>query len=116
MDLMEEINRHRGGEDSRTAIKRHHERHRDIEGRNLKKHFDLHAPVHGDLVTHALLPPNSLGASRGGAWRLPHSYVWWSSRTSFDPTYQRSMMGRSTPPSSYRSTPALSLRRAGMRP
>jgi hypothetical protein len=65
MDLMEEINRHRGGEDSRTAIKRHHERHRDIEGRNLKKHFDLHAPVHGDLVTHALLPPNSLGASRG---------------------------------------------------
>jgi hypothetical protein len=64
-DLMEEINRRRGGEDSRTAIKRHHESNRDIEGRDLEKHFDLHAPVHGDLVTHAPLPPNSLGASRG---------------------------------------------------
>jgi hypothetical protein len=58
-NLREEINRHCGGEDSRTTIKHHCERHRDIEGRNLEKDFDLHAPVHGGLVAHAPLPPNS---------------------------------------------------------
>jgi hypothetical protein len=45
---------------------RHRERCRDIEGRNLEKDFDLHAPVHGDLVAHAPLPPNSSGVSGGG--------------------------------------------------
>jgi hypothetical protein len=40
-DLREEINRRRGGEDSRTAIEHHHERCRDIEGRNLEKDFNI---------------------------------------------------------------------------
>jgi hypothetical protein len=35
MDLREEINHHRGGEDSRTTIKHNHEGRQDIEGRNL---------------------------------------------------------------------------------
>jgi hypothetical protein len=47
MDLREEINHCCGGEDSRTAIERHRKRHWDIEGRNLKKDFNLHAPMHG---------------------------------------------------------------------
>jgi hypothetical protein len=55
-DLREEINRHRGGEDSRTTIERNRERHRDIEGRNLKRDFDLHAPVGARQVAHAPLP------------------------------------------------------------
>jgi hypothetical protein len=44
-DLGEEINRRRGGEDSRTTIEHNRERRRDIEGRNLERDFDLHAPV-----------------------------------------------------------------------
>jgi hypothetical protein len=44
-DLRVEINRRQGGEDSRTTIERNHERHRDIEGRNLERDFDLHALV-----------------------------------------------------------------------
>jgi hypothetical protein len=55
-DLREEINRHRGGEDSRTTIERNHERRRDIEGRNLERDFDLHAPVGARQVSHAPLP------------------------------------------------------------
>jgi hypothetical protein len=58
-DLREKINRRRGGEDSRTTIERHHERHRDIEGRNLEKDFDLYTPVGGHQDAHAPLPPNS---------------------------------------------------------
>jgi hypothetical protein len=54
-DLREVINRHHGGEDSRTAIKRHREGRRDIKGRNLEKDFDLHALVCGGLVAH--VPP-----------------------------------------------------------
>jgi hypothetical protein len=65
MDLREEINRCRGGEDSHTAIERHRERRRDIEGRNLEKDFDLHALVRGGLDAHAPLPPNSPGVSEG---------------------------------------------------
>jgi hypothetical protein len=65
IDLREEINRHRGGEDSRTTIEHHHERHRDIEGHKLEKDFDLHAPVRGGLLAHAPLPPNSLGVLGG---------------------------------------------------
>jgi hypothetical protein len=56
MDYREEINHRCGGEDSRTTIECHCERHRDIEGHNLKKDFDLHALMRGGLVTHALLP------------------------------------------------------------
>jgi hypothetical protein len=85
MDLMEEINRRRGGEDSRTTIERHHERHRDIEGCNLEKDFNMHAPVGGRQVAHAPLPPNSPGVSEG-AWHWPHTYVWWFGRASSSPT------------------------------
>jgi hypothetical protein len=44
-DLREEINCRRGGEDSRTTIERNREMRRDIEGHNLERDFDLHAPV-----------------------------------------------------------------------
>jgi hypothetical protein len=54
------------GEDSCTAIECHSERRRDIESRNLKKDFDLHAPVRGGLVAHAPLPLNSSGIFWGG--------------------------------------------------
>jgi hypothetical protein len=72
MDLREEINRRRGGGDSHTTIERNHERRQDIEGRNLEKDFDLHAPVGERQVTHALLPltPREF---RGGCMALaPH--------------------------------------------
>jgi hypothetical protein len=72
-DLREEINRHRGGEDNRTAVEHHRERRRDIEGRNLEKDFDLHAPVGGRYVTHASLPAKSPGVWGGGCMALaPH--------------------------------------------
>jgi hypothetical protein len=56
LDLREEINRRRGGEDSRTTIKRNYERRRDIESRNLERDFDLHAPIGAHQVAHAPLP------------------------------------------------------------
>jgi hypothetical protein len=65
-DLREEINRRRGGEDSGTTIKRNREKRRDIEGRNLERDFDLHAPVGARQVAHAPLPPSSPGVSGGG--------------------------------------------------
>jgi hypothetical protein len=43
-DLRAEINHRRGGEDGRVTIERRRERHRDIEGRNLEKDYDSHAP------------------------------------------------------------------------
>jgi hypothetical protein len=72
MDLREEINRHRGGEDSRTTIERHRERRRGIEGRNLKKDFNLHAPMGGRQVAHAPFPPNSPGVLGGCMVLTPH--------------------------------------------
>jgi hypothetical protein len=48
MDLREEINHRRGGEDSRTTIKHNRMRRQDIEGCNLERDFDPHA-----LVVHA---------------------------------------------------------------
>jgi hypothetical protein len=54
--LRKEINRHRGGEGSRTAIERHHERRQNIEGRNIEKDFDSNAPVRGGPVAHAPRP------------------------------------------------------------
>jgi hypothetical protein len=51
----------------------------------------------------------------GGAWCWLHTYVWWSGHPSSDPTCQRSTTGRSTPPSSCRSTPSPSSRLGGMR-
>jgi hypothetical protein len=56
MDLKDEINCRHGGEDSRTAIERHHKRRRNIEGRSLEKDFDSHAPVRGGPVAHAPHP------------------------------------------------------------
>jgi hypothetical protein len=56
--LREEINRHRGGEDSRTTIERNCERRQDIEGHNLERDFDLHAsagaPSYNACYRHAL--------------------------------------------------------------
>jgi hypothetical protein len=56
MDLREEINRRRDGEDSCTTIEHNRERRRDIEGRNLERDFDLHAPVGARQAAHAPLP------------------------------------------------------------
>jgi hypothetical protein len=120
-DLREEINCHRGGEDSRTTIERNCERRRDIEGRNLERDFDLHAPAGVRQAAHAPLPlaPWELG---GGCMALaPHlRMVVWPPK--FRPnlpekyvTCQRSTTGRSTPSSFCRSTPPPSSRQAGMR-
>jgi hypothetical protein len=72
-DLWEEINRHRGGEDSRTTIKHNCERRRDIEGHNLERDFDLHALVGARQVAHAPLPlaPQEFGGG-GGMALAPH--------------------------------------------
>jgi hypothetical protein len=56
LDLREEINRRRGGEDSRTTMECNCERRQDIEGHNLERDFDLHAPVGKHQVAHAPLP------------------------------------------------------------
>jgi hypothetical protein len=72
LDLREEINLHRGGEDSRTTIERNRERRQDIEGRNLERDFDLHAPVGARQVTRAPLPSSSPGVSRGCMALAPH--------------------------------------------
>jgi hypothetical protein len=73
MNLREEINRRRGGADTRTTIERHCERRRDIEGRNLKKDFDLHAPVGGRQVAHVSLPLTLREFRGGGCMALaPH--------------------------------------------
>jgi transposase len=73
-DLREEINRCCGGEDSRTAIELHRERRQNIEGHNLRKNFDSHAPVRGGPVAHAPRPPNPLEVSGGGGCMalVPH--------------------------------------------
>jgi hypothetical protein len=56
MDLREEINRRRGGEDSRTTIECNRERCQDIEGCHLERDIDLHALVGARQVAHAPLP------------------------------------------------------------
>jgi hypothetical protein len=55
--------------------------------------------------------PGSFGG--GGAWRWPHTCVWWSGQPSSGPTCHKSTTGRSTPPSSCRSTPPPSSRLGG---
>jgi hypothetical protein len=73
LDLREEINRRRGGEDSRTTIERNCERRRDIESRNLERDFDLHAPVGAHQVAHAPLPLAPREFRGGGCMALaPH--------------------------------------------
>jgi hypothetical protein len=67
-DIREEINRRRGWEDSHTTIEHNRERRRDIEGRNLERDFDLHAPVCAHQVVHAPLPlaPQEFGGGVHG--------------------------------------------------
>jgi hypothetical protein len=43
-DLRDELIYRRKGEDSRITIERHHERHRNIEGRNHVRDFESLAP------------------------------------------------------------------------
>jgi hypothetical protein len=71
-DLREEINHRRGGEDSHTTIERNRERRRDIEGHNLERDFDLHAPVGACQAAHAPLPPGSPGVWGGCMELAPH--------------------------------------------
>jgi hypothetical protein len=73
-------------------------------------HQRLRAKLHMHLSP--LAPREFRG---GGAWCWLHTYVWWSGHPSSDPTCQRSTTGRSTPPSSCRSTPSPSSRLGGMR-
>jgi hypothetical protein len=70
-DLRDEINHYHGGEDSRTAIERHHGRCQNIEGRTLEKDFDSHTPVHGGLDAYVPHPLSSLGVW-GGMALAPH--------------------------------------------
>jgi hypothetical protein len=70
--LREEINHHRGGKDSLTAIERHHKRQRNIEDRDLEKDFDSHAPLRGGPVAHVPHPPNSLRILGGWMTLAPH--------------------------------------------
>jgi hypothetical protein len=65
MNLREEINYRRGGEDSRTTIDRNHEKHRDIKGHNLKRDFAcMHQWVRAKL--HMCLSPLAPWEFRGG--------------------------------------------------
>jgi hypothetical protein len=61
-------------------------------------------------VRHIPLSPQEL---QEGAWHWHHICGWWSGRASSGPTCRRSMTGPSTPLSSCRSTPPLSLRQGG---
>jgi hypothetical protein len=73
IDLKEEINRRRGGEDNRTTIKCNRERRRDIEGHNLERDFELHALAGARQATHAPLPLASPEFQGGGCMALaPH--------------------------------------------
>jgi hypothetical protein len=65
-DLRAEINRRRGGEDGRVTIERRRERRRDIEGRNLEKDFDSHAPSRRSPSAREAYPPSSPGVTGGG--------------------------------------------------
>jgi hypothetical protein len=68
-DLRAEINRRHGGEDGRVTIERRRERRRDIEGRNLEKDFDSHAPSRRSPSAREAYPPSFPGVTGGGAWR-----------------------------------------------
>jgi hypothetical protein len=74
IDLRDKISRHHGGEDSHTAIERHHERRRNIEGCNLMKDFVSHASVRWGPVAHAphpLAPQKFRGGGVRGACPTP---------------------------------------------
>jgi hypothetical protein len=72
IDLREEINRHRGREDSRIAIERHRERRQNIEDHNLEEDFDSRAPAHGGPIAHAPRPPITLRILGGCMALAPH--------------------------------------------
>jgi hypothetical protein len=64
-DLRAEINRRHGGEDGRVTIERRRERRRDIDGRNLEKDFDSHAPSRRSPSARETYPPSSPGVTGG---------------------------------------------------
>jgi hypothetical protein len=64
-DLRAEINHRRGGEDGRVTIERRRERRRDIEGRNLEKDFDSHAPSRRSPSAREAYPLSSPGVTGG---------------------------------------------------
>jgi hypothetical protein len=64
-DLKAEISHRHGGEDSCITIERQHERCQNIEGCNLMKDFDSHAPVRGSPAARVPHPPSSPGVSGG---------------------------------------------------
>jgi hypothetical protein len=78
----------------------------------LKRH---HVGVHPHM-RRIPLAPRELRGGGGGAWHWRHICGWWSGRASSGPTCRKSMTGPSTPQSSCRFTPPLSLRQGGMRP
>jgi hypothetical protein len=55
-DLHDELIHCRIGEDSHITIERHRERHRNIEGRNLKRDFESLSSTREPPVTRALCP------------------------------------------------------------
>jgi hypothetical protein len=73
----------------------------------------MHQRLRAKLHMH--LSPLAPREFRGGAWRWPHTCVWWSVHPSSGPTCQRSTTGWSTLPSFCRSTPPPSSWQARMR-
>jgi hypothetical protein len=65
VDLRDELIHRRRGEDSHITIERHHERHRNIEGRNLERDFESLALAREALETRAMRPPSSPVGSGG---------------------------------------------------
>jgi hypothetical protein len=65
-DLRADIDHRRGGEDGRVTIKHRRERRRDIEGHDLEKDFDSHAPSRRSPSAREAYPPSSPGVTGGG--------------------------------------------------
>jgi hypothetical protein len=84
-DLREEIIRHHSGEDNCTASSttaRGGEISRVATSRKTLTHMHQHMGVQSHM-RHALL---TLREFWEGAWRLPHTCVWWAGLTSSGPT------------------------------
>jgi hypothetical protein len=105
-EIWVELERHCLIEDDRIAIEHHRERHRNLEG-------DYGTRV-AALVARATHTHCSLGVTGGCMPLAPHLRMVVLPRK-FCLTYQRSMMGSSTPLSSCRSTTPLSSLQGGMR-
>jgi hypothetical protein len=78
-DLRAELERHRSGEDNHISIEQHQERRR-----NLNADFGA---ADTTPVRQAAHTPTSrdLGVA---AWRLPHTFAWWSNHASSGPTVE----------------------------